>query len=168
MLCSVSYCDVFWDVERGADYNKRALVLPIYGEGSAQPTEGLTGPPHLWGGVGAADGGANWSSPFMGRCRSSRRRGYLVLPIYGEVSAQPTEGLTGPSHLWGGVGAADEGACSSGLLPTVESARRGLRRRSSCPRSAAPPRRPRTHGGTSVPRRAARPPGCASSAAPAT
>src|SRR5260370_40861654 len=80
MLCSVSYCDVFWDVEGGADYNKRALVLPIYGEVSAQPTEGLTGPPHLWGGVGAADGGANWSSPFMGRCRRSRRRGLLVLP----------------------------------------------------------------------------------------
>src|SRR5258708_39849672 len=107
MLCSVSCCDVFWDVERGADYNKRALVLPIYGEVSAQPTEGLTGPPHLWGGVGAADGGA----------------------------------------------------CSSGLLPTVESARRGLRRRSSCPRSAAPPRRPRRVGATPVPPRAAPPRG---------
>src|SRR5260370_40992015 len=117
MLCSVSYCDVFWDVERGADYNKRALVLPIYGEVSAQPTEGLTGPPHLWGGVGAADGGANWSSPFMGRCRRSRRRGSLFLPISGAVTAQPPEGLAGPPHLRRAAPAAAGGACSSPLLP---------------------------------------------------
>src|SRR5260370_1019939 len=50
----------------------------------------------------------------MGRCRRSRRRGWMrpVLPIHGEVSAQPTEGLdeTCPPHSWGGVGAADGGA----------------------------------------------------------
>src|SRR5229473_3501661 len=46
-------------------------------------------PPHSWGGVGAADGGAgrDLSSPFMGRCNEAC-----------------------PPHSWGGVGAADGGA----------------------------------------------------------
>src|SRR6266851_4750590 len=66
-------------------------VLPIHGEVSAQPTEGLdeTCPPLSWGCVGAADGGAgrDLSSPFMGRCDEAC-----------------------PPHSWGGVGAADGGA----------------------------------------------------------
>src|SRR5713226_9241777 len=124
----------------------RLPVLPIHGEVSAQPTEGLSVtpacPPHSWGGVGAADGGAVGyaclSSPFMGRCRRSRRRGCRllppVLPIHGEVSAQPTEGLLAtpacPPHSWGGVGAADGGAVGYSRLssPFMGRCRRSRRR----------------------------------------
>src|SRR6266566_2297179 len=52
----------------------------------------------------------------MGRCRRSRRRGSVgkqLLPIDGEVPAQPAEGLcrkATPPHSWGGAGAAGGGA----------------------------------------------------------
>src|SRR5258708_27008880 len=112
------------------------MSSPFHGEVAAQPPEGLVrpGPPHSWGGGGAAAGGAvrpgpphSWggggaaaggagetrSSPFMGRWRRSRRRGWWdhVLPIHGEVAAQPPEGLVrpGPTHSWGGGGAAAGG-----------------------------------------------------------
>src|SRR6266851_4977268 len=106
--------------------------------------------PHSWGGVGAADGGAvgysRLSSPFMGRCRRSRRRGCRllppVLPIHGVVSAQPTEGLLGapacPPHSWGGVGAADGGAVGYPCSPSQD--QRGIGRSGSiCVSAGATP-----------------------------
>src|SRR2546427_8301283 len=65
-------------------------------------------PPHLWGGGGAAAGGA----PSPG-CQN-------LLPIYGEVAAQPPEGPIArlpkpPPHLWAGGGAAAGGAPSPGF-----------------------------------------------------
>src|SRR5229473_1779341 len=74
-------------------------VLPIHGEVAAARFGWC--PPHSWGGGGEAAGGAGplWlvSSPFMGRWRRSRRRGWPgipgVLPIHGEVAAKPPEGL---------------------------------------------------------------------------
>src|SRR5437879_6924065 len=45
-------------------------------DGGAEPKN--IAPPHSWGGVGGADGGAGPT---------------CLLPIHGEVSAEPTEGL---------------------------------------------------------------------------
>src|SRR5467141_3006200 len=85
-------------------------LLPIYGEVSAKPTEGL----------GRVNSLARHSP------EAKRRRGYLteevLLPIYGEVAPKAPEGLpdrggapphlweVAPPHLWGGVGEADGGA----------------------------------------------------------
>src|SRR5207249_7683377 len=61
--------------------------------------------PHLWGGVGEADGGAPGCLqpgsvlPISGRCRRSRRRGCGMFTAW-----------LCPPHLWGGVGEADGGA----------------------------------------------------------
>src|SRR5438445_12184199 len=80
-----------------SSHSRERLVLPIHGE-VARSAGGAGGavPPHLWG--GGAQRRRGWrscSSPFMGRWRAAPEgRGELFLGIHGEVSAQPTEGLT--------------------------------------------------------------------------
>src|SRR5436190_14469178 len=84
----------------------------------------------------AADRGPNHgltgnSSPFMGRCRRSRRRPIRKSPPhYGEVALPHLWGSTrrsrgrpirkSPPHLWGGVGEADGGAVASPLYRLME------------------------------------------------
>src|SRR5216683_957064 len=79
-------------------------LLPIHGEVAAKPPEGLVG---------------NLSSPFMGRWRRSRRRGWWEAspPHSWGVAAKPPEGLVGSlsSPFMGGEAAG--GAGGKPLLP---------------------------------------------------